>query len=93
MSGKSNMLLTKLWSEVERPIKETPSLYTLGVLRIDESALVLETHAQESGIVGLGLFAMCLSMVGMPAMLWGGVGFSSAASILRVWEEKTCWDC
>ena len=75
MSGKSNMLLTKLWSEVERPIKETPSLYTLGVLRIDESALVLETHAQESGIVGLGLFAMCLSMVGMPAMLWGGRRF------------------
>jgi hypothetical protein len=70
MSGESNMLLTKLWREVEQPIKETPSLYATGVLRIDENALVLETHAQEGGILGLGLFAMCIGLLSMPVMFW-----------------------
>ena len=70
MGDASNMLLTKLWSEIEKPIKESPSLYTLNVLRLDENALVLETHAQEGGMIGLGLFVMCLAIAFIPAMFW-----------------------
>lgn len=69
--SESSMLLTMMWEEVDRPVKEAPSLYLEQPLRIDGNALILETHAQEGLILGLGLFVMCLAMIGMPAMLWG----------------------
>jgi hypothetical protein len=81
MTTQSNMLLTMMWEEVDRPIKEAPSMSLAKVRRIDANVLVIETGAQEGLMVGLGMFVMCLIMVAFPAMLWnGGRGpfFSSA---------------
>ena len=85
MSKTPRMLLTTLWQEVGQPVKEEPSAQVASVLRMDAEALILETNAQNSIFLGLGLFVMLC--VGIPLSIfmgldiWNDLGKSAPSGI------------
>ena len=65
MSKAPRMLLTTMWQEVGQPVKEESSAQVASVLRMDSEALILETNAQGTIFMGLGMFVMFIIV---PAM-------------------------